>query len=129
MRTASVKYVLLFAVVAMAFSSAPAPSYAQEVAAGEGVFKSQCGICHSPQKARNLTGPSLFDVVGRPAGQITGFHYSAANKGSGLTWDAATLERYLTNPRATIPGTTMAYPGLKDDAKRASLIAYLTSLH
>ncbi len=67
--------------------------------------------------------------MGRPAGSIPGFHYSAANKNSGLTWDAATLDRYLTNPRKAIPGTLMSYPGLSDPKKRADLIAYLATLH
>jgi cytochrome c len=102
---------------------------AQDAAAGATVFKSQCGICHSPQAGRNLVGPSLFDVVGRPAGKVAGFHYSPANRDSGLTWDAATLDRYLTSPGTVIPHTTMTYAGLKDAKKRADLIAYLATLH
>jgi cytochrome c len=97
--------------------------------AGQAVFKSQCGICHAVQKGRNLNGPSLFGVVGRPAGQEPGFGYSEANKSSGLTWDAATLDRYLTAPREVIPHTLMSYGGLKDPVKRANLIAYLTTVH
>lgn len=102
---------------------------AQDAAAGAAVFKSQCGICHSPQAGRNLVGPSLFDVVGRPAGKVAGFRYSAANRDSGLTWDAATLDRYLTAPGTVVPHTTMTYAGLKDAKKRADLIAYLSTLH
>lgn len=71
---------------------------AQDAGAGAAVFKSQCSICHSPQAGRNMVGPSLFGIVGRQAGTIAGFHYSPANKESGLTWDAATLDRYLTSP-------------------------------
>ena len=76
-----------------------------------------------------MVGPSLFGIVGRRAGQISGFHYSPANKNSGLTWDAATLDRYLTNPAAAVPHTIMTYGGLKDAQKRASLIAYLSTVH
>jgi cytochrome c len=76
-----------------------------------------------------MVGPSLFDIVGRQAGQVPGFHYSPANKESGLTWDAATLDRYLTSPQTVVPKTTMAYVGLKDATKRADLIAYLSTLH
>lgn len=101
---------------------------AQSAAAGAAVFKSQCGICHSALAGRNMTGPSLFDVVGRPAGKVAGFHYSPANRDSGLTWDAATLDRYLTSPGTVVPHTIMTYPGLKDATKRADLIAYLSSL-
>ena len=57
------------------------------------------------------------------------FQYSADHKKLGVTWDAATLDKYLTNPRAMVPDTTMVYAGLKDDAKRADLIAYLETLH
>jgi cytochrome c len=102
---------------------------AQDATAGAAVFKSQCGICHSVQAGRNMIGPSLFGVVGRTAGQQPGFHYSPANEKSGLTWDAATLDRYLTAPGVVVPHTIMTYAGLKDAQKRADLIAYLSTLH
>jgi cytochrome c len=105
------------------------PATAQDAAAGAAVFKSQCGICHTVQPGRNMVGPSLFGVVGRPAGTIPGFHYSPANKTSGLTWDAATLDRYLTSPSTIVPHTIMTYAGLKDAQKRADLIAYLSTVH
>ena len=73
-------------------------------------------------------GPSLFGVVGRKAGAVADFHYSEANKASGLTWDEATLDRYIANPRAVVPGTTMPYAGLKNDAQRGDLIAYLATV-
>ena len=102
---------------------------AADAVAGEAVFKSQCSICHSVLVGRNQVGPSLAGIVGRPAGQVANFHYSPANKNSGLTWDAATLDRYLTNPGAVVPHTIMTYGGLKDPDKRANLIAYLATLH
>jgi cytochrome c len=102
---------------------------AQDAAAGAAVFKTQCSICHSVIEGKNMVGPSLFGVVGRQAGQVSGFHYSPANKDSGLTWDAATLDRYLNDPQAVVPKTIMPYPGLKDDTKRANLVAYLSTLH
>jgi cytochrome c len=105
-----------------------AQAQAQDVAAGERVFKASCGICHSPQPGRNLVGPSLFEVVGRQSGQIPGFHYSDANKNSGLTWNVTTLDRYLVAPRELVPGTKMTFPGLKDPKQRADLIAYLATL-
>src|SRR5271166_5870439 len=111
------------AVVASTSASAADP------AAGEHVFKSQCSICHSAAAGRNMIGPSLFGIVGRKAGTIEGFHYSAANKSSGLTWDEATLEKYLADPKATVPGTIMTYPGLKNGAQREDLVAYLATLH
>ncbi len=109
--------------------AAASPARAQDAAAGKAVFQSQCSVCHSPQPGRNMTGPSLFDIVGRKAGQVAGFHYSAANKSSDLTWDSATLDRYLSSPKEVVPRTIMTYNGLKDADKRASLIAYLATLH
>jgi cytochrome c len=104
-------------------------SLAADAAAGQQIFKAQCGICHSVVAGQNRIGPTLFGVVGRPAGSVPGFQYSADHKKLGVTWDAATLDKYLTNPRAMVPDTTMIYAGLKDDAKRADLIAYLETLH
>ena len=104
-------------------------AWAADAEAGKATFKSQCSTCHSPVAGKNVIGPSLFGVVGRKSGQIEGFHYSAANKAANLTWDEATLDKYLTNPKGVVPGTTMTFGGLKDDAKRADLIAYLATLH
>ncbi len=101
---------------------------AADADAGQGVFKAQCSICHAVAAGRNMIGPSLAGIVGRETGSVSGFHYSTANKAAKLTWDAPTLDRYLTSPRTVIPGTTMTYAGLKDDAKRADLIAYLETL-
>jgi len=108
---------------------ATSPAQAADASAGEKVFKSQCSICHSTQPGRNATGPTLFGVVGRPTGRVDGFHYSEANIRSHLTWDKPTLDKYLAAPKAVVPGTIMPYPGLKDDDKRADLIAYLATLH
>lgn len=119
--------VAAFAIV-LAPYGARAAEAGGDAQAGGAVFKSQCSICHAVQSGRNLNGPSLFGVVGRPAGQAPGFAYSAANKSSGLTWDAATLDRYLTAPREVMPHTLMSYGGLKDPVRRANLIAYLTTV-
>jgi cytochrome c len=102
---------------------------AADPAAGEQVFKAQCGICHSVVPGVNGVGPTLFGVIGRLAGSIPGFQYTADHKKLGVTWDAAILDKYLTNPRALVPDTTMIYAGLNDDTERANLIAYLETLH
>ena len=102
---------------------------AADAEAGKATFKSQCSTCHSAVAGKNVIGPSLFGVVGRKSGQEPGFHYSAANKAANLTWDEATLDKYLTSPKGVVPGTTMTFAGLKDDAKLADLIAYLATLH
>ncbi len=120
----------LSGVLAAAFVVLAIPSAANagDAAAGQAVFKSICGGCHSPVAGKNFSGPSLFGVVGRKSGSVVGFKYSPANLAAGLTWDVATLDVYLKAPKEKVPGTTMVYAGLKDDTKRADLIAYLETL-
>jgi cytochrome c len=101
---------------------------AADPAAGKSVFNSSCSLCHTVQPDRNMIGPSLFGIVGRKTGSVPGFHYSPANQAANLTWDEATLDKYLQSPRTMIPSTIMTYGGLKDDTKRANLIAYLATL-
>jgi len=105
------------------------PARAQNADAGKTAFKQQCGLCHDVAAGKNRVGPSLFGVVGRKSGSVEGFHYSDANKGSGITWDEATLDKYLTDPRAVVPGTTMTYAGVKNDQTRHDIIAFLATLH
>jgi cytochrome c2 len=114
--------------VGLALANLSSPANAADPAAGKSVFNSYCSICHSVQPGKNMVGPSLFGVVGRQTGAVPGFHYSPANQNAHLTWDAATLDKYLQSPRTVVPGTTMTYGGLKDDTKRADLIAYLATL-
>ena len=106
-----------------------APVLAQDAAAGEGVFKRVCSACHNPtaEGPRKL-GPSLFKVVGRKAGTLDGFKYSAAKRDPDLVWTPDKLDPYLTSPREFMPGTTMAYAGLKSETDRANVIAYLQTL-
>ena len=120
------RYLMLGAVFA---ALAPSLAQAADAEAGRAVFKSQCSTCHSVVQGKNAVGPSLFGIVGRQSGQVAGFRYSDANKNSNLTWDTATLDKYLTSPKTVVPGTIMTYAGVKDDAKRADLIAYLATLH
>ncbi|KAF0172162.1 MAG: cytochrome c family protein [Hyphomonadaceae bacterium] len=91
---------------------------------GERVFR-QCASCHVVTDGVNRVGPSLHAIIGRTAGTVAGFKYSDANKNSGVTWTEQELYTYLENPRAKIPGTTMAFVGLRDSQQRADVIAYL----
>jgi cytochrome c len=98
---------------------------AQDVAAGEKAF-AICRACHQiGPNAKDAIGPVLNGVVGRKAGTYPGFAYSTANKDSGLTWDEATLEKYLADPQAVVKGTKMIFPGIKDPAKVKDVIAFL----
>jgi cytochrome c len=116
---------LLLTLVPAAAAGAPQA----DSAAGQAIFQANCSICHTVQPNRSLVGPSLFGVVNRPAGQVPGFHYSEANRRSGLTWDPPTLDRYLAAPRQVVPGTLMTFSGLKDPSQRAEVIAFLQTLH
>lgn len=105
-----------------------APAFAEgDAAAGEKVFK-KCMACHTTEAGKNKVGPSLHGIVGRPAGSVEGFKYSKASASAaeeGLVWTEEKLAEYLPNPRAFMPGTKMAFAGLKKDTEVADLIAYL----
>ena len=94
-------------------------------AAGEKVF-AKCRVCHQiGEGAKTAVGPELNGVVGRKAGSVPGYSYSTANKSSGITWDEATLKRYLKDPRGVVPGTKMLFPGLSKEKDIDDVIAYL----
>ena len=99
-------------------------SFTGDAAAGEKVFAA-CRTCHVFDEGVNRVGPSLHKVVGRKSGSVAGFNYSDANKNSGVTWTPDVLFDYLKDPKGFMPGTKMAFPGVKDDQKRADLVAYL----
>jgi len=84
-----------------------------------------CKACHSVEPGKNGIGPSLAGIFGEKAGLVPGFDFSDAMKNSGLTWNQATLDRYLTDPRGVVPGTKMAFGGVADAAKRQAIIDYL----
>lgn len=98
---------------------------------GAEVFK-KCRACHDVGPgAKNKVGPLLNGIVGRAAGTIDGYSYSTANKeagAKGLAWTEDVLFKYLEAPLAFMPGTKMAFAGLKDEQDRKDLIAYLKSL-
>jgi cytochrome c len=98
---------------------------AQDAAAGEHVF-AKCRACHQiGEGAHNMVGPVLNGVVGRKAGTYPDYNYSEANKNSGLTWDEATLQDYLKDPKAKVPDTKMTFPGLTSQKEIDNVIAYL----
>ena len=99
-------------------------AYTGDAAKGKRVF-AQCMTCHAVQEGRNNVGPSLYQIVGRESGSIPGFKYSAANADSNVVWTEQNLFEYLENPQAYIPGTIMAFPGLRNPQDRADVIAYL----
>ena len=101
---------------------------AGDAAAGEKVFK-KCKACHMVgDKAKNRVGPMLNGIVGNEIASFEGFKYSKAfkaKKAEGLVWTEEVLDTYLTKPKKFIKGTKMSFPGLKKEADRANVIAYL----
>lgn len=105
-------------------ASAPA-AVAADAAHGEEVYNSRCIACHSPDA--NRVGPKHRGVVGRTAGTVPDFNYSKAVKSSGVVWSEETLDKWLTNPQAFIPGQRMNFK-VADPADRTDMIAYLKTL-
>ncbi|MEY4013456.1 MAG: hypothetical protein RLZZ290_320 [Pseudomonadota bacterium] len=95
---------------------------------GRVFFEKACSICHavSAQEPKK-SGPMLRGVIGRPSGSVEGYVYSAALSKANLTWDAKTLDRWLEDPQALVPGNTMGY-AMRSPERRALVIEYLTSL-
>lgn len=98
-----------------------------DAALGKKVFR-KCAACHSDNPTKRKPGPHLQAISGRPAAAVEGFRYSPALKESGLVWDDETLRAFLADPKATVPRTKMAFPGLRKDEDLDNIIAYLKGL-
>ncbi|MBR0651963.1 cytochrome c family protein [Roseomonas terrae] len=120
-------------VMAMTLAAMPGMAVAQQgdAAAGQRVYN-QCRACHTvDQGGRNGVGPNLFGIVGRRAGSVEGFRYSANLRELGaedLTWTEDRLRAYVANPKAVVPRGSMSYAGLRNETMINDLMAYLTSL-
>ena len=95
---------------------------------GANAFR-QCMACHSTKAGEHMTGPSLAHIWGQKAGTVEGFaRYSDALKHSGVTWNEQTLNKWLANPAAFVPGNAMGFPGLKSENARQDIISYLKAV-
>jgi cytochrome c len=119
--------ILPLSVVALVSAmSAASSAWAQDVAAGETSFH-KCMACHAVgEGAKNKVGPELNGIDGRHSGTAEGYSYSDANKNSGITWNKDQFLEYIKDPKAKIPGTKMAFAGIKNEKEANDLWAYLS---
>ena len=109
-------------------TSAVSGALAQDIdlAAGKSSFN-KCMACHAiGENAKNKVGPELNGLNGRKSGTVEGYSYSDANKNSGITWDEAVFKEYIKDPKAKIPGTKMAFAGIKKETEVNDLWAYVS---
>jgi cytochrome c len=116
MKWLSVSAALFVAATRVAFADGDA-------ARGEKRFE-ECVACHSLEKGKESVGPDLHGVLGRKAAE-TDFRYSPALKRSGITWSEQTIDTFIADPQAVVPGNRMPFAGIPDASARADLIAYL----
>jgi hypothetical protein len=106
-----------------------APASAADASAGKALFAQRCSVCHTAEPGDNggAQGPSLIGLMGRPAASEAHFSYTDALRNSKLTWNAATLQRFLSDPAKLVPGTSMVV-SVPNQADRDALIAYFQSV-
>lgn len=89
-------------------------------------FNNHCRTCHVTNEGDHRLGPSLYGVVGREAGSASGFPYSSAMQNADFMWDAETIDRFILNPEAVVPGNNMKpFSGVASEEERAKIIAHL----
>ena len=111
---------------AVALVAATGAAQAQDLAAGEQSFR-KCLPCHSVgEDAKNKIGPVLNGLEGRKSGTVEGYNYSEANKKAEIVWSEVAFKDYIVNPMAKVPGTKMAFAGIKNEKEIADLWAYLS---
>jgi cytochrome c len=117
---------IVSALVIIASSVAVSGALAQDAAAGKTSFN-KCLACHAiGEDAKNKVGPELNGLDGRKSGTAPDYNYSDANKNSGITWNEAQFKEYIKDPKAKVPGTKMAFAGIKNEKEVNDLWAYLS---
>jgi cytochrome c len=114
-----------YALLALMLSGSTANA-AGDAKAGQAVF-TRCAACHSTSPGVNKIGPSLAGIVGSQSGAVPGFHFSSAMKNANITWDDASLDKFLQNPNGLVHGTAMFF-SLPNATDRQNVIAYLETL-
>jgi len=122
-----VPIILIATALAMSIAFAQAAAAADDASA-EQVFNNNCRTCHTWKKDDNRLGPNLHGIIGRKAGSVAGFAYSPAMKSSGITWDEATLDKFIAKPDGVVADNNMKpFTGISDAATRKAIIEFLKS--
>ena len=120
------KKLILSTMIVVASSAIVPAALAQDAAAGKNSFN-KCLACHAiGEDAKNKVGPELNGLDGRKAGTVPDYNYSEANKNSGITWNEHEFKEYIKDPKAKIPGTKMAFAGIKGEHEIDNLWAYVS---
>jgi cytochrome c len=120
------KKLTLSALVIIASSAAASAALAHDAAAGKTSFN-KCLACHAiGEGAKNKVGPELNGLDGRKSGTAPDYNYSDANKNSGITWNEAQFKEYIKDPKAKVPGTKMAFAGIKNEKEVNDLWAFIS---
>lgn len=116
--------IALFSFTAFATAQAATEADANQVA-----FNNACRTCHSVKEGDHRLGPSLFGVIGRKAGSASGYQFSSSMANSGIVWDEATLDKFITNPDEVVHGNKMKpFGGVGSPEERGKIVAYLKSI-
>lgn len=118
-----------FSVLSLLASLAPVSAAQEESEEGKVAYNNACRTCHSFKPDDNRLGPTLHGIVGRKAGSIEGFAFSPSMKGSGVIWDEATLDKFISDPNQVVSGNKMQpFGGIADAGERKKIIDYLKTL-
>jgi cytochrome c len=116
----------LIALTSLTLAASGALAQDVDLAAGKSSFN-KCLACHAiGEGAKNKVGPELNGLDGRKSGTAEGYSYSDANKNSGITWSEAQFKEYIKDPKAKIPGTKMAFAGIKSESEINNLWAFVS---
>jgi cytochrome c len=116
----------LAALMAISADALGQDTAAKSAADSELTFNNVCRTCNTLKEGDNRLGPNLHNIIGRKAGSVPDYAYSSAMKDAGLTWDKATLDRFIANTDQVVPGNKMKpYGGLTSAEERAKIIAFL----
>jgi cytochrome c len=126
-RTILTGLVLLFSLSAPAFAQSTNTTGAAGGGDGQLVFNNACRTCHTVKQGDNRLGPNLSGIIGRKAGSLPDYNnYSSSMKNAGVTWDKATLDRFIADPDAVVPGHNMKpFGGIASAEERAKIVAFL----